>query len=261
MSKIFESALLAGLSLFYCYGIAQGQENQGEPGKIDANRQLFTKYPGDEGEALAYRYPPPTRPMQVVKNGSVSDTNYFSNPVMIDTPITAKWNSKQVVIAFYKVDMKTKHQPLCSGKDCTNSTDVEGYIFLPTARSNLYRRISVGTFKQSGSTAEILSVFFVNADHDAKNELVVLVRHAGTVHQSRCDAMYQAYFYDEFTLSKPDSLTPIPKINNAIGTTFECFDRRGNLYPELVDSLAKKLNAPPYRNAHELKARLRKLGY
>jgi hypothetical protein len=261
MSNKFNSAVLVGFVLVSFYRITQGQANTGDPGKTEANRQLFIKYPGDEGEAMAYRYPPPTRTIQVVKDGHVLDTNYFSKPVMIDTPITAKWNSKPVVIAFYEVEMKTKHKPLCLGEDCTISTDVHGYVFVPTSKPDLYRRLFLGTFEQDGSQAEILSVFFVNADNDHKKEMAVLVRHAGTVHEARCDAIYEAYFYDDLASSNIDSLTPIPKINNTIGTTFECFDKHGNLHPELVDSLANKLGAPPYRNTREVKVRLKKLGY
>lgn len=149
------------------------------------------------------------------------------------------WNQhKNVIFVFYLLTYD--HKELVE-------TFLDGYIFVPIG-NNAYRKIFIDRYSQEGADAEVLSVFFANADKDGNKELGIICSWNQSGHHGISGSLYQTYFYDEIS-GKQKSLKPI--------TTFEKnfpieFDGSNDSDEE---SVAK------FKTAEQVKKQLKKLGY
>jgi hypothetical protein len=153
---------------------------------------------------------------------------------------TDVWQTAQkCIIAFYQVAKE--------GLD-----DVYVYVYYPLD-SLSYKSIRFGPIEGEGnSAAEILSVFFVNADQDTHKELAVL-----------CAFDFDAYdvagtFYYTYIFDGPTA-TDTELNHYAISSKFDDADYFGMDRPESEQKGRKEI--AKFKTAKAIRAELKRLGY
>ncbi len=212
---------------------------------------------------FVYAIDPVIHPLHLKSKPTDPDTTWYGKPEYMLAMDTV-WNSTPIVVGFFNEKITKVWIKYSLSPEPEISSRTNGYVFVPThQRSNACRRFAMEAFGDSGGKGEIQAVVFANADRDPKQEIGILIRTAINSHggNNGCDTYYHTYFFDDLTAAKGDSLKPLSKLNQRFGYTVGCNEASEKEHAELWASPFRKIHAPPYRNAREVKARLKKLGY
>jgi hypothetical protein len=209
----------------------------------------FLKQPGESDTAFIARNPPPPRPVKLKVKSMDPDTIRYGAPVLAHGPIFTKWNGTPVALAFYE-DSVFRATVNPAFTDYSRETEIEGQVWVPAGRPDAYRRYALRNIRPDGGEPYIESVFFANADRDAKKELAVLVSFDQDTHPDYSGKFYSVFFYDDLTAAVGDSLLFLSDVTDKVGESFDATWQDGR-------AVGKSL----YSTAADVKKRLKKLGY
>jgi len=151
------------------------------------------------------------------------------------------WNIKNVIIAFYEtryVDPEDKYKH--------ENQYVEAYLLIPDANEK-YRKVLIDKFQDDNVDTNIESVFFANADKDAEKELIILSTVEHRLQYLYEGIEYSVSIYDNF--SERNIPQEMKTLNLPIVGGFDGYTE--------ADGKSKA----KYRNAEDVKKKLKKLGY
>jgi hypothetical protein len=152
-----------------------------------------------------------------------------------------EWSTTKSFVAFYKLTYKLPN-------DDMEYEDILGYLYVPINKSNVYRRVLIDTIECEGGKAQIISIFFANADKDNERELVVLIDWP-VQHYQIYGNFYETRIYDN--LPGNSLLERLPKLSKVGQKVSGGFD--GDREEETVKAR--------YKTAKEIREGLKKLGY
>jgi len=160
---------------------------------------------------------------------------------LIDQMIeTNEWSARKSTIGFYERKYKLPG-------DDMEYTDVLGYLYVPT-NADAYQKVFIDTFENEGGTAEIIALFFANADKDAARELVVLIKWHAQHYQIDGD-IYETRVYDDILKKEtPHKLVYLKNISTKLSGGFEGYREGENLKAQ-------------FKTAAKIREQLKKLGY
>jgi len=208
---------------------------------------VFLKRAGENDTIFIERHSPTRRSSKLKGAKNEPDTVLYGEPELAHGPLTTKWNSVPVIVAFYKIPVE-EVTIFPSYIDRTRYSILDGYVYAGAGTPGAWKRISMGSILPEGGDPEIEAVFFANADRDSKKELAVLVKWEMN-NADVSGTLRNAFFYDEAFAAR-DSLQLLTEVGKKLGMTCQCFRRDGG---ENETGL--------YQSAAEVKARLKTLGY
>jgi hypothetical protein len=154
---------------------------------------------------------------------------------------TQVWGQERCIIGFY---IRPYHLPNTMEE---LELDLIGYLYRPIGNYS-YERILIDTFENEGGCAELLSVFFVNADKDTAREVGVLVKWPVRHYQIYGD-IYETRIYDDISsLQHPARLKFMENVSRKVSGGFDGDN-------EETHRVAR------FKTAREVKAALKKMGY
>ncbi|RZM17733.1 MAG: hypothetical protein EOO88_42590 [Pedobacter sp.] len=128
--------------------------------------------------------------------------------------------------------------------DSLSFTKIMGHVYIQT-QTGSYRDIQFGPIDEDGGSPEVLSVFFANANKDKVSELIVLTKYPQR-HYDYTGDLYETHIYTLTT--KNNQLTYLEKLSEKFGGC-ECEYKDGRKERAI------------YKNAKDIKTRLKKMGY
>ncbi len=154
---------------------------------------------------------------------------------------TSEWSNGKSIFGFYN---RTYH---AGGYKDDESEDILGYLYVPVT-TDTYRRVFIDTFENEGGAAEIISIFYANADRDTARELVVLIRWLA-IHYQIYAYLYETRIYDNIAPgSFPEMMTFLKDISAKVSG-------------DIDGDVEGKKRVSMYKSAAEIKAGLKRMGY
>lgn len=158
-------------------------------------------------------------------------------PIQFNHPVieTENWLEKiNVIIAFF--EKQEEEEP----------DIIEGHLFISKDQQN-YQSVLIEEYGPEGNKAQIVSVFFANADKDYEKELVVLCSWEQSIKGMIEGELYRTYIYDNFdSNSIPEKLVYLEESSNYFSLEFD----------GIQEGETKKAK---YKTAQSIKKKLKKI--
>ena len=158
--------------------------------------------------------------------------------------LETKWNSKNVIIAFFDQSYKL---PVQDDPGQQNYHRVIGEIFFKEV-NNDYTRFIIDTIESEGGNPKIEKVFFANADKGPNKELIVLVSWP-QVHADVTGTFYATYVFDDFGIEGKKKLRYLKKISVKLSGGCDCEYKDG------------KITKAKFKNEADVISELKRLGF
>ncbi len=180
---------------------------------------------------------------QNIQRQENESTEIFINKVIPDSAVLAHqiistniWSKKsKSFIAFYADKRKRTN---------SNCNEITGHLYFSLDNKS-YKDIIITSVEEDGGCAEIVAVFFANADKDKKKELVVLCKYEQR-HYDYNGAFYETLIFDN--LVNDEQLTYLEDLSKSFFGC-ECSWREG------------KTETAKYKTAKSIRYKLKKMGF
>ncbi len=186
-----------------------------------------------------------------VENENIEHFASRNNPggTIIDTDkggaiIETKWDSVQVIIAFYgqKYKLPISNDP--SQEDCLR---LVGCVYFQTEK-NVYQKAIIDTIDEEGDAPQIESVFFAKATKSNQKDLILIASY-NQRHYDFSGTLYETFIYHKSVVNDRTILKYDKDLSEKLSGGCDCENRDGT-----------KQHAK-YKTAKEIRLELKNLGY